>query len=319
VADAVASEVNLQDLVHRIPGWARERELVPLAAVPEPCEPFVQVEDATTAEEFLDLARAGRARFVYYTGREFDADEFDGLDADDDEDMGIVPASELEEVLGDVSRQLSREAQAHRGEVCAAGMCFVTAGVSHYWLLQAPWYLELKVRQEELTERGASERERISEEMQAHRNAEVERIAEELQTRADFRRVYQKVSLCDDIARQAYPVEEAADEDAVEDHERTISRAVSRARETVEQEAHRIFTAMENELDELAEDVVATAVLAGATTVSVRTIKIQDFLTQRTGGYPPPRRTVELLMAKPQLKATRQRQSTLALTQNTLV
>jgi hypothetical protein len=34
--------------------WAKERELVPLAAVPEPCEPFVQVEDATTAEEFLD-------------------------------------------------------------------------------------------------------------------------------------------------------------------------------------------------------------------------------------------------------------------------
>jgi hypothetical protein len=146
VADAVASEANLQDLVHRIPGWARERELVPLAAVPEPCEPFVQVEDATTAEEFLDLARAGRARFLYYTGR-----EFDGLDSDEDEDedMGIVPAPELEEMLGNVSRQLSRDAQAHHGEVCAAGMCFVTAGVSHYWLLQAPWYLELKAQQEE--------------------------------------------------------------------------------------------------------------------------------------------------------------------------
>jgi hypothetical protein len=60
-------------------------------------------------------------------------------------------------------------------------------------------------------------------------------------------------------------------------------------------------------------------VLAGATTAPVRTIKIQDFLVRRSGGYPPERRTVGLLLAQPQLKATRQRHSTPTGTQDTLV
>ncbi|MER6126213.1 hypothetical protein ABT173_27030 [Streptomyces sp. NPDC001795] len=52
----------------------------------------------------------------------------------------------------------------------------------------------------------------------------------------------------------------------------------------------------------MADEITQQNVLAGATTVAARTLLVGEFLTGKSGGYPPPKRFMDLLMLKPQLR-----------------
>ncbi|MGW1768444.1 hypothetical protein ACWCQL_30935, partial [Streptomyces sp. NPDC002073] len=72
--------------------------------------------------------------------------------------------------------------------------------------------------------------------------------------------------------------------------------------ELVEAEVHRIYADHERDLGVLADEIARQNILVGATTAAARTVLISDYLTAKSGGYPPPKRFMALLMLRPQLK-----------------
>ncbi|MEU2907961.1 hypothetical protein ABZ771_34605, partial [Streptomyces globisporus] len=144
-------------------------------------------------------------------------------------------------------------------------------------------------------------RELREEDAQARVDREVARIAAELQDRPDFRAATKR-SHHRDIAHTAYPPPADADDEGLREHQRIVSWATTQATETVEREARRIYAAHERALHALAEEITRLDILAGATTVAARTLLLQDFLAGKSDGYAAPKRTIELLLTKPQLQ-----------------
>ncbi|MFE9559129.1 hypothetical protein ACFYMW_30240 [Streptomyces sp. NPDC006692] len=55
------------------------------------------------------------------------------------------------------------------------------------------------------------------------------------------------------------------------------------------------------------ERLEAEQLLGGATAAALHRIRVQDFSAEKSGGYAPPKRTVDLLLDRPELKATKPR------------
>ncbi|GGU48501.1 hypothetical protein [Streptomyces violascens] len=95
-------------------------------------------------------------------------------------------------------------------------------------------------------------------------------------------------------------------------HCRILQGALRDAEAAIGETAFRLFTRYEQELDTLATKILDQQLLDGATTAAVRRIRVQDFLTEKSGGYAPPKRTVDLLLARPELKAPKPRPGRMA-------
>lgn len=85
-------------------------------------------------------------------------------------------------------------------------------------------------------------------------------------------------------------------------HSCRLNRALATAYAAVQAAAQAVYADYECRLDELAEDLLASGKLDQATGAGPRRILAADFLTERSGGYPPLGRTLTLLLARPQLK-----------------
>ncbi len=85
-------------------------------------------------------------------------------------------------------------------------------------------------------------------------------------------------------------------------HSFRINRALATAHAAVQATARTVYAGYEDRLDELAEELLTSGKLDQATGAGPRRILAADFLTERSGGYPPPGRTLTLLLARPQLK-----------------
>ncbi|MFE9574659.1 hypothetical protein ACFYMW_40200 [Streptomyces sp. NPDC006692] len=109
------------------------------------------------------------------------------------------------------------------------------------------------------------------------------------------------------IASEVYPAPEGADDETLHAHRRILHGALRDTEAAIGQTAFRLFTRYEQELDTLAAEILDQQLLDGATTAAVRRIRIQDFLTEKSGGYAPPKRTVDLLLVRPELKAPKPR------------
>jgi hypothetical protein len=78
--------------------------------------------------------------------------------------------------------------------------------------------------------------------------------------------------------------------------------ATNQAIKLVEEASRRIYAGYERDLAALADEIVQQNVLADATTVAARTLLVGEYLTTKSGGYPPPKRFMDLLMIRPQLR-----------------
>ncbi|MEU6511807.1 hypothetical protein [Streptomyces sp. NPDC046942] len=86
------------------------------------------------------------------------------------------------------------------------------------------------------------------------------------------------------------------------EHQRIVRWATSQAIEIVEEAFRRIYAGYERDLEALADEITQQNALVGITTVSARTLLVGEFLTAKCGGYPPPKRFMDLLMLRPQLR-----------------
>nr|WP_181393171.1 hypothetical protein [Streptomyces rochei] len=263
--------------------------------------------DEVNAADFIDLAHACGARVLYFDSDVFSAEEFAVL-----EDDGLEPEAGVEDQLsaeaqGELKR-LRRAARTRAGETTAVGMCFVAEGLPHYWTEQAAWYTDLQDAWTEFTEQNRLSAQERAQDARERADAEAERIAAELADNPEFRAATKRTHY-HGIASSAYPPPVGVDDDGVQEHQRVVRWATSRAIELVEEASRRIYAGYERDLEALADEIVHQNVLADATTVNARTLLVGGFLTAKSGGYPPPKRFVDLLMLKPQLRHQRKTQT----------
>ncbi|MGW2651974.1 hypothetical protein ACWC2T_45760 [Streptomyces sp. NPDC001393] len=107
---------------------------------------------------------------------------------------------------------------------------------------------------------------------------------------------------CCGISSGAYPPPGGADDEELHEHQRMVRWATNQAMELVEEASRRIVAGYERDLEALADEITQQNVLVGTTTVTARTLLVGEFLTAKLGGYPPPKRFMDLLMLKPQLR-----------------
>ncbi|GGU42817.1 hypothetical protein [Streptomyces violascens] len=295
--------VDLETLVQQVPQWARECGMVPLARTPGLTGRSVGLgPDDLGAEEFVGLAREGGARFLYYVAERFEAEDFAVLDDGDEEDS---PEDRLDADSLKTLRALRRRAKTHDGELDSVALCFVTDGVAHYWAAEAPWRAKLDEQWTEFSNALSYGAQVKAEEMRAHIEQESARPSKELEAHPDMRSARGMWAFA--IASEVYPAPDGADDETLYAHRRILQGALRDAEAAIGQTAFRLFTRYEQELDTLATEILDQQLLNGATTAAVRRIRVQDFLTEKSGGYAPPKRTVDLLLARPELKAPKPR------------
>lgn len=297
------SAVDLQKLVEHVPAWVEEKGMLPLAAVPEGPGRHVLLEgDVVNAAGFIDLAHTCGARVLYHGSEVFTADEFAVLDdADEDEHEGGGAEDQLSADARRELKRLRRAARSRDGQITAVVLCFVAEGVPHYWGEEASWHTELTGQWAEFTQLhrvSRAEREQDARELTA---AEVERMTDELADDPEFRAATKR-SHHHDIAATAYPAPSDADDDQLQEHQRIVRWAASKAIDLVEGASRRVYAGYERDLTPLAEEITAKGVLDGATTIGARTLLVSEFLIAKSGGYPPPKRFTDLLMLRPQLR-----------------
>ncbi|MFE3527024.1 hypothetical protein ACFXOD_36730 [Streptomyces sp. NPDC059161] len=295
--------MDLETLVQQVPQWGRERGLVPLAQTPGLTGRSVGLgPEDLGAEEFVDLAREGGARFLYYLTERFEAADFAVLDDGDDDD---TPEDRLDADDLRTLRALRRRAKTHDGELDSAELCFVTDGVAHYWVAEAPWRATLDEQWTEFSNALSFGAQVKAEEMRAHIEQESARLSKELEAHPDMRSARGTRAFA--IASEVYPAPDGADDETLHAHRWILHAALRDAEAAIGQTAFRLFTRYEQELDILVAEILDQQLLDGATTAAVRRIRVQDFLTEKSGGYAPPKRTVDLLLDRPELKVTKAR------------
>ncbi|MBT2611415.1 hypothetical protein J7I97_24940 [Streptomyces sp. ISL-87] len=299
--------VELEKLIEQVPVWAGEAGLTLLPALPEPAGLRVRLEgDEVNAAAFCDLARTCGARILYLLSEAFEAAEFAVLEDDDSDGDGVE-----EQLSADARRELERirrTALTRDGQFTGVFLCFVAEGVAHYWCEVAPWHTELEEDWAQFTALNRASQGARAEDAQARAAAEVDRIAAELAGNPEFRSAAKR-SHHHDIAATAYPPPADADDDQLQEHQRIVRWATSQAIDAVEQAGRRIYAGYERDLNGLAEQIAAAGIVADATTVAARSLLLSVFLTEKSSGYPPPKRFMDLLMLRPPLRKPRKNSS----------
>ncbi|MGV9565039.1 hypothetical protein [Streptomyces sp. NPDC003480] len=294
--------VDLQELVHQIPVWAEAKGLKPLAAIPEGTGRHVLLSgDAVNAEGFIDLAHTCGARLLYFDSDLFAAEEFALIDDDGPVEVGAGVEDQLSAEAQSELERLRRAARARDGKITAVVMCFVVDGLPHYWGEEAAWHTDLQDAWTEFTQQHRLSADERAQDARARTDAEVERIAAELAENPDFRAATKR-SHHHGIAGVVCPPPSGADDEEVHEHQRIVRWATNQAMELVEEASRRIYAGYERDLDALADEITQQNVLVGTTTVTARTLIVGQFLTAKSGGYPPPKRFMDLLMLRPQLR-----------------
>ncbi|MEU9446606.1 hypothetical protein AB0D42_38405 [Streptomyces sp. NPDC048304] len=263
--------------------------------------------DEVDAEGFIDLAHTCGARVLYFDSVVFAADEFAVLDDD-----GADPESSVEDELSPEAqkelKRLRRAARTHAGKTTVVVMCFVAEGLPHYWSEEAAWHTDLQDAWAEFTEHNRLSAQERAQDARQRADAEAERIAAELADNPEFRAATKRTHR-HGVADSVCPPPVGADDEELQEHQRIVRWATNRAIDLVEEASRRIYAGYERDLEALADEIVQHTVLADATTVAARTLLVGEFLTVKSGGYPPPKRFMDLLMLKPQLRRRQKTQT----------
>lgn len=306
---------KLDQVLQDIPAWAADKDLVALCEMPEPGSggPAVWIGEQTTAERFVELAGRAGARLLYYSREYFDVAGFLDWAAESDIPELETDADALAQrdfSFGKQLQALRDRARPHADDLATVAMCFVADGVAHYWAARTPWLSELDMDHAQLQELRDLAEDDQREDDKVRSGADLARMTAELQARADFRQASTRTARRD-IAHAAYPAP-TVEEPAFRKHERLVDTAVYQAVDAIEAEALRLYAAAENDWQALVTAILESDALADATTVTVRKIRVTDFLLQRFDGHQPPRRFLELLVNDRQIKSTARRTATLS-------
>ena len=280
--------VDLDELTASIPHWAEDRSLVPVPGLPELAT--VVLPSSWRATEVMDLAVKGGARFVYHCVERFEASDVE-LDEETLEQLDAAGRSD--------AKALRVEAEAKDSEIEEVSVSFVTDGVLHLWSVTAPWAGPLRDRFQELSDPLD---ETFDDGLPIRHGADAKVVAELLP----------RVLADPDFRRGAYRERERAlvclDPTLADADGRLTStgrEVLFKAQDEIEAAARSAYQDLDKRLAELAEELAATPAWPTSTTVKLRRIRATDFLTQASGGFPPPGRTVELLLAEPSLQSSR--------------
>lgn len=291
---------SLSDLTEQIPQWAEEHGLVPIPALPGD---FVGLErdgvplSDLGARECVALAARLGARGLYFEAETFHPDLFVPLDEEEEEE------EELSDQLRTNLKELRKAARRHTGQLESVGIFFCSGIIPHGWVQEASWMQELEVKRNEFNVARAEERQEQRaqlaeqrEEAVAQQEKDVRKLAMTLAQDETFRAAKRTQRMS--VAERAFPAgpEVLEDREAAVAHRRLLYGAVDAAGLMVDEAAARIFQDYESRLEELAKMIEDVDALQGARTAATRRIRIRDFLTQRSGGYPAPTRTVDLLL-----------------------
>ncbi|UQW99167.1 hypothetical protein [Streptomyces sp. RerS4] len=311
-ATRTSTTLDLRKLVEEIPLLAAASGLNPLAAVPEPGDTHVLLEeDLVNAEDFIALAHRCGARVLYYGHDAFTAEDFVLLDDADPLADGPTVEQQLSPEAARRLRKLRKAASRRTGHVTAVVMCFMAEGLPHMWIARAAWHTELTAERDLFLAEHECAQESREEDDNARRAAEQQRMAVELADDPDFRAATKRTHH-HDIATTAYPPPDTTDADELKEHQWLVRGATRDAIELVDAAARRLYAALGRDLDALAQEIASAGITQGATTVKARTLLVTDFLLAKTDGYSPPARFIDRLMLRVQMHQQPTRRAPLA-------
>ncbi|MET7703528.1 hypothetical protein [Streptomyces sp. NPDC005485] len=289
--------VPTDDLPTVIRKWAEDRSvyLLPaLATADEQHTVHLEPEDMTI-DAYCGLADALGVKVVYQNIERFEADSFAQVvltaTAGDEEEQS--PDMLLDEASLRQYKSLRAQARPHDGRTLGVELCFVHHGVAHLWETTAPWYDDLDAGLQDLLalKEHAKEERRNQTEDPAAEEARQTAMTQQLRQLPEFRSARTATDRCE-IAERLFP--EPDDEDY--HHSRRVRRVLADAHAAVQRDSKTVYEDYENGLDQLADELISSGLLDLTHGAAPRRIKTADFLTARSGGYPPPVRTVTLLM-----------------------
>lgn len=303
------STITVDNLPDFIKQWAADHDmflLPPLSASDSQHAVQLDAQDLGI-EAFCHLASTLGARVLYQDIDRFDVDEhvdcYTAADKHtDSEKQEDKPSDDaVQQALTDIQTK----ARPHDGKTARVEVSFVHDAVAHTWEAVAPWYTALVAECDDVHALQCTARQEQYEDhyqaREAERQADEEQqviMAAHLAERPDFRSA-KNAGARREIAERVFP--EPQDSEGYR-HSFRLNRAVATAHAAVQAAVRAVYADYECRLDELAEELLASGKLDQATGAGPRRILAADFLTERSGGYPPPGRTLTLLLARPQLK-----------------
>ncbi|MFE5010041.1 hypothetical protein ACFRJ3_36330 [Streptomyces sp. NPDC056696] len=295
--------IGIDELPAVIRQWAADHDiyLLPALSTAEEQHTVCLEPQDITLGAFCGLAGALGARVLYQDIEEFDADDFTLIPRALADDSGQDPEELLDEDARRGLISVRSQARPHHGRICSVEACFVHNGVAHIWQATAPWHDELAAEWLDflaLKEHAEGER-REQEEDPAAEEARQAAMTQQLRDLAEFRSA-RTATARREIAERLFP-----DPDDGYHHSWRLRHVLANAHAAVQLDAKAVYEDFENRLDELADELLASALLDHVHGAGPRRIRAADFLTQRSGGYPPPVRTLTLLLGRPQLKAVK--------------
>ncbi|MFG2585850.1 hypothetical protein [Streptomyces malaysiensis] len=304
---------NLPDFIKQ---WAADHDVFLLPALSASDSQYaVQLgPQGMGIEGFCHLASTLGARVLYQDIDCFDVGEH--VDCYTVPDVHTDSEKQEDKPLDDAVQQaltaIRTKARPYDGKTARVEVSFVHGAVAHIWEAVAPWYIALVAECDDVhVLQRSAQQEQYEDRHQARvaeRQADEEQqatMAAHLAERPDFRSA-KNAGARREIAEHVFPKPQDSEDYR---HSFRLNRALATAHSAVQAAARGVYAEYECRLDELAEELLASGKLDQATGAGPRRILAADFLTERSGGYPPPGRTVTLLLARPPLKAGKARSS----------
>jgi hypothetical protein len=193
---------------------------------------------------------------------------------------------------------LREDAKVYNGHIGVLELGFAADGVMHYWVATAAWHNNLMSRVEEML---PDVDDRIARIPEVKARAMIDRLAQELIGMPEFRSAATAAQR-HRLAHTQHAEIAALDSDIRPGYRHLAWQAVSKAEQHIAAEADRKYGEMEGQLAELASEFEATPSFRNASSARARREHARDFLAEKSGGYPPPTRVLELFLDTPTLQ-----------------
>ncbi|WRZ87767.1 hypothetical protein OHB54_00865 [Streptomyces sp. NBC_01007] len=257
--------------------------------------------DQYDADAVAQLAAACGARILYVDLDHFDANEFDVVPADEEDEPMLTAGDGADDDVPAALRQRADElvaaARRRTGALEAVRIAFVVEGVVHEWQMSAAWADDLHAQHASLMDELQQARHEQPG-LDGPDPLEVERIAGLLQKMPAIISAGSH-SLRREAADEAFPPPNGDDDWR---HRRLIQQSLTLAQQAIQRDAADIYRTIENALDDTAARLLDQGVLDDVHDAPARRIFTTDFLTELTGGHRPKPRTVTLLLGRPAVK-----------------
>ncbi|MFH8492287.1 hypothetical protein [Streptomyces longisporoflavus] len=293
----VAPQADPADIARSLPQTVAGRGLSLVPTLPSSLEdqPTAALceEAEMSVDDFLDLAVASGTRIIYREILRAEAAEGEELKEEEAGEVPMAPAAQ------ELMTRFQKATAERVGQIRSLNLVFLAGIVVHSLEIEPAWVAETRTLAAELEDVLAEHEE--AQETAAHEAAQTEqqRIHDHLVEVPAFRAARTQGEQ-QAVFRQEFP--------DIDDHDRpAVWRGISEAAATLQDRARLIYTELEEQLPQLAEEITAQPGWSEVRTVEVRKIRAGDYLQQRSGGYPPSPRILHLLLAEPLMRSKQRR------------